>query len=83
LTVSSVANAASGVTYYWEHCGMLADKGYRNRWERKQNWYHKHNILPLEEGGGENGNSVVSQDDERGGINLVEIKKLIQRIKGT
>ena len=26
----------TGVTYYWEHCGMLSDAGYRRRWEEKQ-----------------------------------------------
>ena len=30
---------AKGQTWYWEHCGMLGDKHYRKRWERKEKLY--------------------------------------------
>ncbi|ATY83834.1 RNA helicase [Kyrpidia spormannii] len=71
-----------GITYYWEHCGMLYNPQYRERWERKLQWYRSQNILPIEEGGGERGTLIVTQDDENGGISSHEIKQLIQDIWG-
>lgn len=70
----------SGITYYWEHCGMLMNPGYRKRWESKQDWYRKNGILPLEEGGGSNGTLLVSLDKPDGGIDSEAIDKLIQAI---
>ena len=29
----------TGITYYWEHCGMLHNSEYRKRWEEKKAWY--------------------------------------------
>ncbi len=26
----------TGITYYWEHCGMLSDPAYNRRWEEKK-----------------------------------------------
>ena len=70
-----------GITYYWEHCGMLHDPAYLRRWERKLEWYRANEILMLDEGGGENGTLVVTLDDEQGGISSKELKELIDGIK--
>lgn len=71
----------SGITFYWEHCGMLRDKEYRERWERKLAWYREQNILPLEEGGGIAGTLIVTVDTLEGGINAKEIKELIAELQ--
>ncbi len=75
----TIEDAAMGITYYWEHLGMLRDPGYRSRWERKLAWYRTQNILPLEEGGGEAGTLIITTDDAEGGIDSVAIAELIEQ----
>ena len=48
----TIADHVRGVTYYWEHLGMLDDPGYRARRERKRAEYLVAGILPHENGGG-------------------------------
>jgi hypothetical protein len=74
-----------GVTYYWEHLGMLNDSEYSYKWEKKKNWYRKNDILPYEEGVGKNGVLILSEDDYTndspyGSINSQKIHQLIQEI---
>ena len=71
----------SGVTYYWEHCGMLMVLAYSRRWEAKKVWYRERGILPIEEGGGPNGTLLVSVDKPDGGIDSAAIDKIIHTIK--
>lgn len=68
----------TGDSFYWEHLGMLNHPDYRNRWERKLEDYRRSGILPHEEGGGNAGTLIVTQDDERGGIDAEAIAELIQ-----
>jgi hypothetical protein len=35
----TIADHARGVTFYWEHLGLLEDPGYRARWELKRAEY--------------------------------------------
>jgi len=78
----TIDDQAMGRVILWEHCGMLADEGYRSRWESKLQWYRANGVLPLEEGGGERATLVVTQDDERGGIDGRQIDDLIQQLFG-
>ena len=78
----TVDDQAMGRTILWEHCGMLTDEEYRKRWQRKLQWYRDNGVLPLEEGGGERGTLVVTQDDERGGIDGRQIDALIAELFG-
>ena len=71
----------AGLTYYWEHCGMLNDPEYRRRWENKKKWYLANDILLLSEGGGSKGALIVTIDDEKGGIASPEIDNIIAKIK--
>lgn len=32
----------NGVTFYWEHLGLLSDPTYQTKWEQKLDWYKKH-----------------------------------------
>jgi hypothetical protein len=70
----------AGVTYYWEHCGMLRDPGYRKRWEEKKAWYRANGILPLSEGKNRPKILIVSEDEPDGGIDSSKIASLIESI---
>lgn len=76
----TIEDAAIGRTILWEHCGMIFDDGYRERWEKKLRWYRENGVLPIEEGGGERATLVVTYDDEKGGINGQVIDALIERL---
>ena len=59
----TIADHARGVTFYWEHLGMLDDSGYRSRWERKRAEYLECGIGPHEEGGGPEGTLIETRDE--------------------
>jgi hypothetical protein len=69
-----------GITYYWEHCGLLTNPHYRQRWERKLDWYRAQDILPYDEGGGTGGTLIVTEDEPNGGINSQQIQARIDEI---
>jgi len=70
----------TGLQVYWEHLGMLNVPEYKERWERKLAWYRKEEVLPYQEGGGEEGILIITKDDERGGIRSDEIEKLLDEV---
>jgi hypothetical protein len=70
----------SGITYYWEHCGMLRDPAYSRRWEDKKTWYRSNGILPLAEGRDRKKILIVSEDESDGGIDSAKIAALIETI---
>ena len=70
----------TGETYYWEHCGMLSNPEYRQRWEEKKNWYRQHKIHPIQQGGGERGTLIVTEDRLDGGIDSSQIIEFIDMI---
>ena len=70
----------SGLTFYWEHCGMLHVPSYRRRWEEKLGWYRAHGILPQKEGGGEKGILVITRDEANGSIDSAKITTLIKNL---
>ncbi|MCY3689957.1 MAG: AAA family ATPase [Gammaproteobacteria bacterium] len=72
----------SGLTWYWEHNGLLDNIEYRKRWERKLAAYREEGILPLDEGGGDNG--ILLLTEEKRGVELDRdaIRKNIDAILG-
>jgi hypothetical protein len=76
----TIENVESGRKIFWEHCGLLLDPEYKKRWERKLEWYRSNKILPHEEGEGENGILIVTQDGERGEISSKEIDQIIKSV---
>ena len=74
----TIEDMESGLTFYWEHCGMLHVPSYRRRWEEKLGWYRAHGILPQEEGGGENGILIITRDKANGSIDSAKITTLIR-----
>ena len=79
----TIENEESGEVYYWEHCGMLFDDEYKQRWEEKYQWYKENDIL---ESGGANGTLIVTEDKAfemedgsvRGAISVKEIDEIIK-----
>jgi ATP-dependent exoDNAse (exonuclease V) alpha subunit len=84
----TIENEETGNIYYWEHCGMLHDAEYKRRWEEKYNWYRENKILPFDEGGGENGILIITEDKPyqvedgtiRGAISIIKIDEIIMKI---
>ena len=77
----TISDAAAGVTYYWEHLGMLDNPVYRARWERKRAAYLAAGIHPLSEGGGPGG-TLIETRDEHGAIDSAAIAQLIANLFG-
>lgn len=84
----TIENDDTGEVYYWEHCGMLFDEEYKQRWDEKYQWYRENEILPAEEGGGKNGTLIITEDKAfkiedgsiRGAISMKEIDETIQKV---
>ena len=75
-----IAGHARGVTFYWEHLGLLDDPGYRRRWQRKLQEYKDFGILPWEEGGGQHGTLITTRDDPGGALDAAVIAKMIDDV---
>jgi hypothetical protein len=76
----TIEDAASGLTVYWEHCGMLDDPEYLARWELKQKWYRDNGVLPDSEGGGPNGTLVVTSDAPQTGFDTLQIGQIVEKL---
>jgi len=84
----TIENEDSGEVYYWEHCGMLFDEEYKQRWEEKYQWYKDNDILIPKDGGGKNGTLIISEDRPikmedgsiRGAFSLKDIDEIIQNV---
>ena len=76
----TIADHALGVTFYWEHLGLLDDPGYRARWEEKRAEYLEHGIRPPEDGGGPEGTLIETRDDAGGRLDSVAIASLIDGV---
>jgi hypothetical protein len=80
-----IDDAATGRRIYWEHLGMLNDAAYRERWDRKPQWYAGQGIVEATEGqpdGGPNGLLVITRDDDRGGISSKAIAAFVDELFG-
>ncbi len=76
----TITDHARGVTFYWEHLGMLDDPGYRARWERKRAEYLEAGIKPHEDGGSPEGTLIETRDDPGGGLDAGAIATLIDSV---
>lgn len=72
----------TGERYYWEHLGLLQDRGYRQRWEEKKNWYGAHGIHPREGGGGPAGTLITTRDSVEGGFDSEAVSRLVDELFG-
>ncbi|HLW69078.1 MAG TPA: ATP-binding domain-containing protein [Candidatus Binataceae bacterium] len=75
----TIEDADTGVTWFWEHLGMLGDAEYERKWKLKLEWYRGNGIDLEEEGGGPNGMLLTSTETD--GIDQGQILGLIKKIK--
>jgi hypothetical protein len=78
----TIADHARGISFYWEHLGLLDDPGYRARWDKKRKEYEDAGILSYEEGGGDAGTLVTTRDDPGGALDAGRIARLIDNLFG-
>jgi hypothetical protein len=78
----TIVDDDSGISWYWEHNGMLDNDEYRARWNRKLAAYRRQGILPHAEGGGPNGTLLTTEEKLGSGLAAVEIKSNIDAILG-
>ena len=76
----TIEDHALGVTFYWEHLGMLDDRGYRARWEAKRAEYLECGIGPHEDGGGAEGTLIETRDEPGGRLDAAAIASLIDGV---
>jgi AAA domain-containing protein/UvrD-like helicase family protein len=76
----TITDHARGVTFYWEHLGLLDDPGYRLRWETKRAEFIAARIKPWQEGGGEAGTLIETRDEPGGALDAEAIARVIQDV---
>ncbi|UWR45360.1 AAA family ATPase [Phaeobacter inhibens] len=75
----TIEDPDTGVTWLWEHLGMLGNPEYEKKWGYKKEWYRKNGVKSADEGGGEVATLVTTT--ELNGIDHDQIADLIRRIK--
>jgi len=73
----TITDHARGITFYWEHLGMLDDPGYRTRWERKRAEYINAGIVPWQDGGGPEGTLIETREEQGVGLDAIAITRVI------
>lgn len=70
---------AGSETWFWEHCGLMGQSDYVERWKRKLKWYEAQGITPWSEGNAQ-GRLIVTEDSLAGGIDSSAIHSLATRL---
>jgi hypothetical protein len=78
----TIADHARGVTFYWEHLGLLDDPGYRVRWEKKRAEYLAAGIAPWQDGGGDAGTLIETRDEPGGALDAGAVARVIEEVLG-
>ena len=61
--------------WYWEHCGLMGQPQYRERWQRKKEWYAAQGITVWSQAN-PGGRLIVTEDSLAGGIDSGAIAQL-------
>lgn len=75
-----IEDSDSGITYYWEHLGMLTKDDYRSKWNRKQEWYERNSIVDYKLNSNADKQLIITRDKPDGGIDSMEIKEIIEEL---
>ncbi len=78
----TISDEITGRTVYWEHLGMLDDENYVKSWNKKLSWYRSNGILPYEENRNGDAVLVTTQDSPQSGLDMAEVRRLIQEVCG-
>lgn len=77
----TIEDRSSGITYYWEHLGLLNDDEYRKKWERKMEWYKLSDIVLESEAKYEDEKRlIITKDKPDGGIDSQEVLRIIKYV---
>ncbi|MBP7937700.1 MAG: AAA family ATPase [Phycisphaerae bacterium] len=75
----TLIDAETGRNLYLEHLGMLGDRVYRERWERKLAWYREQGVVPFGEGEGDAGTLLTTSEGPRGEFDVPAIEARIKQ----
>lgn len=70
---------ANGNSWYWEHCGMMADEQYRKRWHRKKTLYAANGYYERS-AGNPTGRLIITEDGPSKGLDSQLIESLIEEL---
>lgn len=76
----TITDHARGITFYWEHLGLLYDPTYRGRWEKKRAEYIAAGIHPWQDGGGTEGTLIETWDEIGGALDAGKIAQVIEEV---
>jgi hypothetical protein len=77
----TVENIITGKRFYWEHLGLMTQKDYRKKWQKKFESYMKDGFVLHQNAKPEDERVlIVTEENPSGGINSQEIDKLIKRV---
>lgn len=78
----TIEDEISGRTVYWEHLGMLDREDYRKSWEKKLAWYQANGVYPVNDAKPGKPILVTTSDSRESGLNMADVKKLINDVCG-
>jgi len=77
----TIDNLETRKRFYWEHLGMMSKTDYRGKWEKKLEGYLADGfVLHTEAGPGDDKILIITEENLRGGINSVELDRLIREV---
>lgn len=76
----TIVDSARGLTFYWEHLGLLGNPDYRKRWERKKKEYIDADIRPYDDDSDSERILIETRDDPKGGLDATRIAKIIDEV---
>lgn len=76
----TIEDTDTGITYYWEHLGVLTKDDYRSKWVRKKEWYERNGIVSYTEDSDADRQLIITRDKPNGGIDSAGIKEIIEEL---
>jgi hypothetical protein len=78
----TIEDDASGITYYWEHLGLLSDPAYAQRWATKRKAYLADGVQPIASASGADRILIETTEAEGSGLDMLEIERLAKIVLG-
>ena len=78
----TIEDDESGITYYWEHLGMLDNPTYAARWAKKRALYLADGVVPFQEASGAERILIETDDGGGKGMDTLEIERIGKLIAG-
>ena len=78
----TIEDDASGITYYWEHLGLLSDPTYARRWATKRQAYLADGVRPVEQAADADRVLIETRETEGSGLDMMEVERLASIVLG-